>query len=121
MHGPSSSYVFGRPEPSDYRSRNSVCQPSPAPCEPVMSVGALKPKIRHRPDATLADVMPTSAPAATSVSQWRLSLIRDQPTAVARPYRPTVAQGRWMSSASEVAIANEIEVWPEGKEAWPEN
>ena len=70
------------------------------------------PKIRQRPDASLAEVMPTSAPAATSVSQWRLSLIRDQPTAVASPYRPTVAQGRWMSSASEVASAKATAVCP---------
>ncbi len=47
--------------------------------------GALTPKIRHRPDASLADVIPTRAPAATSLSQWRLSFTRDQATAVAIP------------------------------------
>jgi hypothetical protein len=37
----------------------------------------------HRPEANLAETIPTTAPAATSLSQWRLSLIRLQPTAPA--------------------------------------
>src|SRR6476469_1826690 len=101
-------------------SQNWACHPRPIPLGPVMNEGGRRPKICQRPDASLAEVIPTRAPAATSLSQWRLSLIRDQPTAVAIPYRPTVAQGRWISSASEVASAKASALCPDGNDACPE-
>src|SRR5215212_8154773 len=71
--------------PPPARAQNCPDHPNPAPVGPAMMEGALIPKIRHRPEASLAEVMPSSAPAATSLSQWRLSLTRDQATALAIP------------------------------------
>lgn len=68
-----------------------------------------------------ADATPTVAPATTSLNQCRLSFRRDHPVPAASVSSPTVAHGRRISLASDVASANAIVVWPEGNESCPEN
>jgi hypothetical protein len=79
------AWVTDVPAASGADAQKEPDQPSPAPPGTAMIAGGLIRKIRHRPDASFAEVIPSSAPAVTSVSQCRLSLILDQATAVAMP------------------------------------